>query len=174
MEERMRNQSGQCARVCAGILIFLVCCSAKETASGDSNVSGVSPTDFANLERSDSPNSWLVAPADFAGGKPDEESPVFDVAPRILAEAWMQVLRAQPRTTITGVFADGLHIEADQKSALFGFVDRISARVLPLAASRSTLIVYSRSQVGYWDLGVNRSRVQQWLADLRARVANSG
>jgi uncharacterized protein (DUF1499 family) len=67
-----------------------------------------------------------------------------------------------------------LQIEAEQRSAVFGFVDRISARFVPLGADRSTLIAYSRSEVGYWDLGVNRSRLRDWLAMLPAKLAAEG
>jgi uncharacterized protein (DUF1499 family) len=66
---------------------------------------------------------------------------------------------------------DGLQVEAQQRSAVFGFIDRISARFLPVAPERSTLIAYSRSLVGYWDLGVNRNRLQRWLTDLKKDVA---
>ena len=56
----------------------------------------------------------------------------------------MHCRRSEPRTTILTVSPDGLQIEAQQRSAVFGFVDRISTRE-PI---RSTLVAYSRSQVG--------------------------
>jgi uncharacterized protein (DUF1499 family) len=38
--------------------------------------------------------------------------------------------------------------------------------VLPAGAGRSTLAIYSRSLVGRKDFGVNRARIQRWLAAL--------
>jgi uncharacterized protein (DUF1499 family) len=130
--------------------------------------------DFDNLNVPTSPNTWLVAPADFARAKPDAPAPVFDVPAYRLAQAWVGVVENEPRTKILAVSWDGLQIEAEQRSAVFGFVDRISTRVVALEPIRSTLVAYSRSQVGYWDLGTNRRRLQNWLAKLKAKAGVSG
>lgn len=130
-------------------------------------------TDFASLIPPDSPNAWVVAPVGVIRGKADEEAPTFAVDAVRLAGAWRDVVAAEPRTTITAVSVDGLQIEAEQRSALFGFVDDISFRALPLAEGSSTLAVYSRSRVGYWDLGVNRSRVRSWLDRLQHTAQGS-
>ncbi len=128
--------------------------------------------DFDRLERPGSPNHWLIAPA---GGTPqprtDVQEAVFDVAPTRLAEGWLGVVKGQPRTTILAVADDGLQIEAEQRSAVFGFVDRISFRAIPLAERQSTYTAYSRSLVGYWDVGVNQGRLGRWAAALRQAVA---
>lgn len=127
--------------------------------------------DFAALQRPDSPNTWLVAPAGFPGAAGDETAPAFPVDAVALLRAWVAVVQAQPRTTVLGLSADGLQVEAEQRSRLLGFVDRISFRAIPLAPQQSTLVAYSRSQVGFWDLGVNRNRLRQWLAALTQAVA---
>lgn len=128
-------------------------------------------TDFTDLRRPDSPNTWLVAPAGFRAASADEEAPSLPVDAAALAQAWVAVVQAQPRTQIRAVSSDGLQVEAEQRSSVFGFVDRVSFRAVPLAEQRSTLIAYSRSQVGYWDLGVNRRRLRAWLAALGQAVA---
>jgi uncharacterized protein (DUF1499 family) len=51
-----------------------------------------------------------------------------------------------------------------------GFPDTISALFRSEEEGRSTLAVYSRSQYGYWDFGVNRRRVLTWLAELEKRL----
>jgi uncharacterized protein (DUF1499 family) len=127
-------------------------------------------TDFAALAPPDSPNTWLVAPMGFGPARPDETAPTFDVSPRRLAAIWLQIVREQPRTRVLGVSEDGLRIEAAQRSAVFGFTDRISVRFLPVDRGRSTFVAYSRAQVGYWDLGVNRRRLRTWLSALQTRV----
>lgn len=125
-------------------------------------------TDFETLQPPTSPNHWLVAPPDTAfAGKVDATAPTFAVPAERLVEAWTGVVRKQPRVRFLGTSADGLQVEAEQRSALIGFVDRISFRAVPLAAEQSTFYAYSRSEVGYWDLGVNRSRLARWLAELR-------
>jgi uncharacterized protein (DUF1499 family) len=116
------------------------------------------------------PNSWLVAPPDFDAAQSDQRAPVFEEPAHQLASAWTAVVENQPRAAVLGISEDGLQFEAQQRSAVFGFIDRISTRFVPLASSRSTLIAYSRSQVGYWDLGVNRRRLRRWLSDLATQV----
>lgn len=145
------------------------------TATGDSS-SIVTPsatfTDFSSLLPPDSPNNWLVAPADFAGAAtPDETAPVFDLPASALADAWRATIRSRPRATILANSEDGLRIESEQKSVVFGFVDRISVQVLPLDAERSTFVAFSISRVGYWDMGVNRGRLRDWISVLEERVA---
>jgi uncharacterized protein (DUF1499 family) len=135
------------------------------------NATGNPFTDLATLSPPNSPNNWLVAPPDFASAKSDQTTPVFDQPPGQLAKSWIAVVEKQPRTTVLGISQDGLQVEAQQRSAVFGFTDRISARFVPVAPARSTLIAYSRSLVGYWDLGVNRNRLQRWLTDLKKEVA---
>ncbi len=147
-------------------------CASSATEGSNSTVTPVTFTDFSSLLPPDSPNNWLVAPADFSGAaKPDETAPVFDLPAGAIADAWRATIRSRPRATILASSEDGLRIEAEQKSAVFGFVDRISVRVLPLDAERSTFTAYSTSRVGYWDMGVNRGRLREWTSALEENTA---
>lgn len=128
-------------------------------------------TDFATLVPPRRPNNWLVAPASFGPATPDEAAPILAVPAARAAEIWIGIIKEQPRARVLGVSDDGLQIEAAQESAVFGFTDTISVRILPVDAERSTLVAYSRAEAGYWDLGVNRSRLRKWLATLQARAA---
>jgi uncharacterized protein (DUF1499 family) len=128
--------------------------------------------DFATLQPPSRPNAWLIAPPDAIAGSANEAAPVFAVPAERAARAWVDVVEAQPRTRILAVSPDGLQLEAEQHSAVFGFVDRVSARFIPLAAGRTTLALYSRAEVGYWDLGVNRRRLRSWLAELKTRLGS--
>jgi uncharacterized protein (DUF1499 family) len=128
-------------------------------------------TNFEALDRPGSPNSWLIAPASAPSTlRADVEADVFDVSASRLSELWREMVQGQPRCRVTAVSADGLQVEAEQRSALFGFVDRVSFVAIPLDADRSTFIAYSRSQLGYWDLGVNRGRLGDWIEALRGAV----
>jgi uncharacterized protein (DUF1499 family) len=60
---------------------------------------------------------------------------------------------------------DGLHVVVT--SAIFSFKDDVRIYVIPLSSRQSTLAVYSASRVGYWDLGANRRRVEDWLTRLQ-------
>lgn len=51
------------------------------------------------------------------------------------------------------------------RSRAFGFPDAISVRALPEGAG-TTLAIWSRSRFGGYDWGVNRARVERWVAAL--------
>jgi uncharacterized protein (DUF1499 family) len=127
-------------------------------------------TDFSRLRLPSSPNCWLIAPAGITRATPDEPAPDLEVPAERLAEVWVAVIKTKPRTQIIAISANGLQIEAEQRSVVFGFVDRISFKAIPLDAAHSTFAAYSRAQTGYWDLGVNRRRLRAWGAELRARL----
>ena len=127
-------------------------------------------TDFATLVPPRSPNNWLVAPASFASATPDEVAPTMEAPAERLVEIWIEIIGEQPRARVLAVSEDRLQVEAEQASALFGFTDRISFRILPAPAGGRTLVAYSRAELGYWDLGVNRKRLKDWISKLQARA----
>ena len=129
--------------------------------------------ELATLKPPRMPNNWLVAPPHVVPAKPDQAAPAFDYSASQVAQKWLAVIERQPRTAVLGVAGDGLQIEAEQRSAVFGFIDRISTRFVPLESRRSTVIAYSRSLVGFWDLGVNRSRLRRWLSELAEQLGRS-
>ena len=124
--------------------------------------------EFDALRRPASPNHWLVAPpgAD-ASLHRDAAAPRYPLAAERLARAWVGVVEQAPRTRIIGVSTDGLRVEAEQRSAWFGFVDRVRFRAIALDDASSTFFAYSRSQSGYWDFGVNRRRLSAWVEALQ-------
>jgi uncharacterized protein (DUF1499 family) len=130
-------------------------------------------SDLATLQPHRTPNNWFVAPPDSVAAEPDQPAPLFDAPADRVAEAWLAVIERQPLAAILGVSSDGLQIEAEQRSAVFGFIDRISTKFLPVASGRSTAIAYSRALVGYWDFGVNRRGLRRWLSELASDLERS-
>jgi uncharacterized protein (DUF1499 family) len=139
-------------------------------AEGSINRSGMQAF-FATLKRPDSPNHWLAAPAGFVV-KPDAVAPVYGVSAATLREAFGAVLRQTPRAVVVAESADGLHVVVT--TAVFGFKDDLRVQFIAVSPQQSTLALYSSSRAGYWDLGTNRRRVEDWLARLSAVIAGSG
>jgi uncharacterized protein (DUF1499 family) len=129
-------------------------------------------TEPAAIVRPASPNTALAAPAGFQPA-PDIVTPAYAVPPAQLFAAIQTVADAQPRTFQAIGFADRLQIHYVARSALFNFPDQIMIQVRPHQPDGSELIVWSRSVYGESDLGVNRQRLETWLAALQATLTPS-
>ena len=56
-----------------------------------------------------------------------------------------------------------------QRSATMSFPDTINVRFIALSDSTSTLAIYSRSQLGHSDIGVNLARIRLWTENAMER-----
>lgn len=127
------------------------------------------PIDFAVLTTDPRPRRWLVLPEGFqAQADTDAQSPHFDVPPEALLEAFVAAALAEPRTS--ELRREGLQVEIVQKSAVLGFRDYVTAGAMS-AQGGSALAVYSRAIVGFWDLDVNRKRIERWIAKTAERLS---
>jgi uncharacterized protein (DUF1499 family) len=154
-------------RVLLTLLLAIAACGGP---GGDTGRAQGAPADPTTVTRTGRPNDYLVCPPRFCAAAADRASESYGVPAEHLAEAWQAVVAAAPRTRLTAADpARGLYA-FEQRSAVLGFRDTILVRIVPLTADRSTLVVYSRSEIGYWDLGVNRRRVEAWLAALGSTV----
>jgi uncharacterized protein (DUF1499 family) len=126
------------------------------------------PVQFSTLALKDSPNQFLVCPPGRCAASPHAASPVFAVTEQDLRAAIIATWRAMDRTRLVAGTADPAsgEIRFVQYSKWLGFPDTVSVHTYPLDGNRSTLAIYSRSQVGRSDLGVNRDRIESWLAAL--------
>ena len=96
------------------------------------------------------------------------------VPPDRLREAFLAVAAEAPRTKLLNRSADGLNLTLVQRTALLRFPDYIDVAIQPAPGGdggSSTIAVYSRSRFGYSDLGVNRKRVEDWMAALKTKAA---
>lgn len=122
--------------------------------------------DFASLRKGPRPNQYLVCPPGFCAEPPDRPAPEFAVSAATLRDRWQTMIASQPRTRDTDRNPEALQYDYVQRSFLFRFPDTITVRFIPLSSDRATLAVYSRSRYGHSDLGVNRARIEAWLAAL--------
>lgn len=112
--------------------------------------------------RTGRPNDFLVLPPGAAAA--DLTSPVYEVNAATLAQRFDAVALGAPRVTRLAGGPEELWTTYIQRSALIGWPDYISVRAVSLGDGRSALAIWSRSRFGYSDLGVNRARVETWLA----------
>ena len=125
------------------------------------------PVDFATLQLEESPNQYLVCPADFSAAKPHQESPVYDVSVAELRDKWFRLMENQPRVKPLSSDRANEQYSFEVLTPVIHFPDTVTVRFIPLGEARSTLAVYSRSHYGHSDLGVNRRRITAWLEALQ-------
>ena len=152
----------------SALIAFLACAALAGAAQRTAEVQTVELENyFRKLERPDSPNTWLVAPADFVI-KPDVVAPVFGVPVSRLREAVRSMVAATELAEVIAESTDGVHLVIT--TPWLRFKDDVRVLFIPVGERRSTLAFYSASRVGYWDFGTNRRRAESWLKHLKARV----
>lgn len=131
--------------------------------------------DFATLSLRGQPNEYLALPPGFASAaRPHAESPVFEMLVSVLEDASLTAIRGQPRVETVATDPAGRQYAFVQRSALLRFPDTVTVGFVDLGNGRSSLAIYSRSKVGYSDLGANRRRVETWISAIRAATAAGG
>jgi hypothetical protein len=105
---------------------------------------------------------WLVLPT--AG---DAQSPVFALAAPDLLVMLDRIALDTPRTTLlAGSVAEG-RLTYMTRSALIGFPDFTTVQTSD-TPNGTVLMIFARQRFGDGDMGVNRARAEDWLAQLQA------
>lgn len=132
------------------------------------------PVSFETLTRRSRPNDALACPPDLCrNARPDVVTPVYTVPAERLRAIVADVAHADADTQI--VFSAQWE-EQDRyvaRSRVMRFPDTINVRVIPISSDASTLALYSRSQIGYSDMGVNRGRLERWLERIAQRAGRT-
>ncbi|MEL7025680.1 MAG: DUF1499 domain-containing protein [Pseudomonadota bacterium] len=102
-------------------------------------------------------------------GPPDV--PSYQASPEALFAAFREIALATPRTRLVAETEPDLSATFLTRSALMGFPDYTSVRVVPWEDG-ATVAIYARARFGYSDLGVNAARVAVWRAALDARFTS--
>ena len=115
---------------------------------------------YVRLAPSD-PARWHKAPPDLPVGDSAGLNSYVAVrgGDREILERLIQIAEANPRTERLAGSADEGMITLISRSRLWGFPDYTTIRL-----EGQTLTVYGRAGFGQGDLGVNRARVEGWLA----------
>jgi uncharacterized protein (DUF1499 family) len=129
--------------------------------------------DMKHIQRPDSPNTALAAPA---GNQPapDIVTPAFASPAKRLYDAVRTVAMAQDRVFLAAEYPAERQMHFVARSAVFNFPDLITAQVTETGPDSSTLVLYSRSVYGHRDFGVNRRRLDTWLAALKTMINQPG
>ncbi|MEK9685440.1 MAG: DUF1499 domain-containing protein [Rhodospirillaceae bacterium] len=117
------------------------------------------PVDFRNLKRSSGPNDALACPSDYCDVPVDVATVWYSRDVEEVFSEVVKVLSKQDRTEILKIDRDRHQAIAVQSTRWLRFPDTVWVEVAELGGS-SSLLIYSRSNYGYWDLGVNLARIK--------------
>lgn len=123
---------------------------------------------FEQLQRRITPNDALACPAGLCPATADMTPPVFAVDATALRSAMAKVVASEADLTRVDTSVSPRTDRYVQRSALMQFPDTIVVRYIDVPGGRSTLAIYSRSQFGRSDFGVNKARIERWLGKLSA------
>jgi uncharacterized protein (DUF1499 family) len=131
-------------------------------ARGPSGLPAATPIDLATLQRPASPNTALAGPASL-GARPDIAVRHYAVPAPVLLAALRRIASTEPRVYPLARFDDRLQAAYVARSKALNFPDLVQVAAEP-DGQGSWPIIYSRSVYGRYDFGVNRQRVEAWLA----------
>ncbi len=131
------------------------------------------PVTFETLVRRKSPNDALACPPGLCPAISDLVAPVYPVPAQALRQALAEVLKREERLQRVASDDAAMTDRYVQRSKLLHFPDTITVRFLDRPGGTSTVALYSRSQLGHSDLGINRARIERWLAALTAAVPST-
>ena len=137
-------------------------------SSGARGVPTPAPVDFATLALPPSPNTCLLTPSSAPGAGHLQRDP-FPVSPEAAFDAIRAVAAAQPRTFPLAEYAERRQAQWVARTRLMNYPDIVVAEVAP-SGGGTGLWLYSRSLIGWSDLGANRARVLAWLTDFESRL----
>ena len=124
--------------------------------------SDLGDVDFATLERRATPNDALACLPEFCEAQSDIPAPVIA---RPFGDVFLAVQDAvvhEPGLEQVDADAGTGLLRFVQRSRLLGFPDTINVKVVPESDGKTAVLIYSRSQIGRADMGVNLARVKRW------------
>lgn len=141
-------------------------------------ISGVLFSLYVRYVPSD-PTVWHVDPRSVArmpdmgsylmrDGDGDAPAARFAAAPDEVLAKFDAIALASPRVTRLAGSVAAHHITYIARSQVIGFPDYISVAADPEAGG-TALSVFSRLRFGSSDFGVNRKRIETWLAEMAAQ-----
>ena len=112
----------------------------------------------------DKDNHFLLRPEDGDG-----PAPVFAADRAAVAAAFAQLVSETPSATLIAGSPEAGHMTAIVRFRLVGFPDFVTVKLVE-TEDGTALAIFSRSKYGYSDMGVNKARVEAWLAVLEAKL----
>jgi uncharacterized protein (DUF1499 family) len=179
-----KASTGKGAYRVMGVVVVLVLLAAAMLAAGKLRLldavyaelygpADLGPVAFERLIRRSSGNDALACPPGECGSaKVDMRPPTYPAAANELRRRVRRYFAEQGAVLVAEDDAE-LHDRFVVRTTLLRFPDTVDVAIFPTDAGHATLAVYSRSQLGFFDLGTNRERLRQLFEALGPGVASA-
>ena len=148
---------------------FFVCYADKARESGQTGCM-TDYISFKSLKRPPKPNTCLAAPENHClAAEPDFAPPVMDVTGPDLFSKLSEVIAAQRGFGSITSDAEAWRLKFVATTGFMRFKDDVDIEVIPLDDGKATFAIYSRSRVGYSDLGANEKRVRKLIHEVSTK-----
>lgn len=162
MKTSRSYQSRRLALVLCAFLILSGCASVSKNAQPW--------LDFTTLERAYTPNNALVcSPAICLKSKSSQQMIAFEVDAATVGKA---LRRIEPSAEIRTEANGDIRARYVAVTSMLRFKDDVDVLIRPSGLQQSTMAVYSRSRVGFSDLGTNARRIDELERRLRAALSD--
>lgn len=131
--------------------------------------SEVTTVDIRTLATRSANHDALACPVGLCRIPADYESPDFAVTVEELMTKIQALIEEEPRTKLVQENDTLNQLVFVQRSRFFRFPDTVRIQAVK-RGSGSSIIIYSRSNYGASDLGVNKKRVDEWLTKLTKNI----
>ena len=122
---------------------------------------------FEELAKGPKPNQALVCPDGICKDEDrDRTSPIYALTAADLSAKFLTSLQSETSLERVDDKSDPLRMRFIQRSRLMRYPDTIRIQFFAMGEKTSTLALYSQSQIGTSDFGVNRARLNRWLRRL--------
>lgn len=126
--------------------------------------------DFATLQRRDTPNDALACLPDFCAAAADMPALVTTRSAADVFPSVQEAVAGEPGVEQVAADAEAGTLRYVARSRLLKFPDTINVQVVATNEGGAAVLLYSRSQIGRGDMGVNRARLERWTALIKARL----
>lgn len=146
---------------------FIILCAMTLLLQGCSNQS---TANLQNLTLPKTQNYYLMCPQNYCNVTPNENPPVFPVSADDLFNAWNLMMTQEKYVSVLDSVPSRGQYDYIARSYILDFPDIVTVQFIAVSDTSSTLAVYSRSIYGFYDFGMNKKRLQQWMQQLNISV----
>lgn len=123
--------------------------------------------EFTTFTPSRKPNHALICPQNYCkNAKRSKLAPIFKFNVATLKQKLFAIADASKNIKIVASDDENNTYRFVEYSKLMRFPDTIRVKLITTDDGGSTLAIYSQSQIGHGDLGVNAKRINNWLQQL--------